>query len=119
MSLFSFHDILRRLKDRYPNLDARIEESEVVELWEACVGPTIAKHAKVIKVDQGELYIEVDHPTWKSELHFRKAQILEKLRNTGKNFQPTDLFLVEKKVRRNEPNSNRYARGNFKGRPKT
>ena len=101
MSLFSFQDILRRLKERYPNLDARIEESEVVELWEACVGPTIAKHAKVIKVDKGELYVEVDHPTWKSELHFRKAQILEKLRNTGKNFQPTDLFLVEKKTQRN------------------
>lgn len=97
MSLDGFQQILNRIKQRYPELSTRLKESEAVDLWETVVGPQIAKHTRVLKVENGIFYIEVDHPAWKAELHARKTQILEKIKQTIKDLVITDLFLTEKK----------------------
>lgn len=70
-------DILKKTRDRYPVLTKRIEEAEALARWEKAVGPAIAKHSRAIRVQDGILWVEVDHPIWKSELHHRKRQILD------------------------------------------
>ena len=71
-------DILKKQgKLRYPLLTQRMEEAEALGRWEIAVGPAIAKHSRAIRVVDGVLWVEVDHPIWRSELHHRKKQILD------------------------------------------
>ncbi len=86
MAFDSFTQILRRLGARYPALTQRMEEARALTRWEKAVGPAIAKHTRAIRVQDSVLWVEVDHPIWKSELHHRKRQILAILnqqRNPG------------------------------------
>jgi hypothetical protein len=85
MGFNRFDDILRLLGKKYPVLSKRIGESRALGRWEKAVGSVIAKHARAIRVENAVLWVEVDHPIWKSELHHRKRQILEILnRDTAK-----------------------------------
>ena len=69
--------ILEKVRKRYPALSHRIEEAEALSRWEVAVGAAIAKHTRAIRVQDGVLWVEVDHQIWRSELHHRKRQILE------------------------------------------
>ena len=69
-------DIIRRAQKRYPALEKRMVEASALARWEQAVGPIIAKHSRAIRVQDSVLWVEVDHPIWKSELHYRKRQIL-------------------------------------------
>lgn len=77
-------DILKRVQSRHPALRKRIEEAEALGRWETAVGSQIAKHSRAIRVQDGVLWVEVDHPAWKSELHHRKRQILDLLNHGRK-----------------------------------
>jgi len=83
MAFGRLNDILRVLGAKYPQLSRRIHEAQALGHWEKAVGPVIAKHARAIRVENGVLWVEVDHPAWKSELHHRKQQVLEKLNAVG------------------------------------
>lgn len=103
-------DILRLARLRYPILTQRIEEAEALTRWEKAVGPAIAKHSRAIRVQESVLWVEVDHPIWRSELHHRKRQILDILNGAtpGTPSKPglatpkqilTDLLLIEPRRR--------------------
>jgi predicted nucleic acid-binding Zn ribbon protein len=101
MGFDSLLDIIRKAQKRYPALAKRIGEAEALGRWEIAVGPAIAKHTRAIRVQDEVLWVEVDHPIWKSELHHRKRQILELL-NTGRgdSLAPAkdpvkDIFFVD------------------------
>jgi predicted nucleic acid-binding Zn ribbon protein len=91
----SLSDVLQKLASRYPSLGKRITEATAVSKWPEAVGETIAKHAHAMKVERSELWIEVDHPIWQSELHHRKRQILDRL-NEGlsEDAKVKDLKLI-------------------------
>ena len=77
MAFDRLFDILKKTRTSYPILTQRIEEAEALARWDKAVGPAIAKHARAIRVHESVLWVEVDHPIWKSELHHRKRQILD------------------------------------------
>jgi predicted nucleic acid-binding Zn ribbon protein len=77
MAFDRLFDILKKTRTSYPVLTQRIEEAEALSRWPQAVGPAIAKHARAIRVQDSVLWVEVDHPIWKSELHHRKRQILD------------------------------------------
>ncbi len=81
MAFDRLFDILKLARLQYPLLTKRIEEAEALARWEKAVGPAIAKHSRAIRVQDAILWVEVDHPIWKSELHHRKRQILDILNN--------------------------------------
>ena len=60
-----------------------MDEADALSRWEDAVGEQISKHSRAIRIQDGVLWIEVDHPIWKTELHYRKRQILEKLNLPG------------------------------------
>lgn len=98
MAFDSIKDILSKIRARNPALEKRLEEAVAVESWDKAVGSVIAKHARALKVEQGTLWVEVDHSVWKTELHHRKRQILEKLNAAvGGKEMIHDLFLIEPK----------------------
>lgn len=83
----------------------RLKEAKAVSLWDTAVGPTIAKYATAIRVEDGVLWIEVGHPIWRSELHHRRRQILEILNQglSGTDEVLRDLhFSDPKKSRKNQ-----------------
>ena len=102
MAFNSIKDILSKIQNQNRAFQTRLEEAFAVEAWEKTVGPQIAKHARALKVESGVLWVEVDHSVWRTELHLRKRQILEKLNQASGD--PTsgkeplkDLFLIEPK----------------------
>lgn len=97
MGFDSIKDILEKIRAKNPALRNRLEEATAVEAWEKTVGPQIANHARALKVDAGVLWVEVDHSVWRTELHHRKRQILEKLNAACGKASLTDLFLIEPK----------------------
>lgn len=91
-------DILTLIARRHAPLAKRLGEAQAVSRWEAAVGPQIAKHARAVRVEDGVLWVEVDHAIWKAELQARKNQILAKLKPpaSAKGESPIrDLFWIE------------------------
>ena len=60
------------------NIEQSINNWRVVEKWAEIVGERIASHAKAVGVDRDCLFVEVDDPTWQSQLFLMKNDILSK-----------------------------------------
>ncbi len=86
--------ILGKIQAKYPALSKRLREAEAVGRWDATVGAIIAKHARAFRVQDGVLWVEVDHSIWRSELHHRKRQILDAL-NSGIPTESQEKPLVD------------------------
>ncbi len=48
--------------------------------WEEAVGPQIAAHARPASLVEGCLVVDVDHPTWATELRYLAPEVIERLR---------------------------------------
>ncbi|MDR3608765.1 MAG: DUF721 domain-containing protein [Oligoflexia bacterium] len=111
MGFLKLTEILKQAQRKFPALSRRLDEAEALGRWELAVGPIIAKHSRALRVQDSMLWVEVDHPIWKSELHHRKRQILEILNKgrtadspspaPGKSLPDlpplTDIFFVDSK----------------------
>jgi hypothetical protein len=99
--LSSVADVLIALGRNYPGFSRRMQEISALSHWDQAVGPAIAKHSRALKIEAGVLWVEVDHPTWKAELHYRRQQILEKLQSLeragGGTPSITELLLMERR----------------------
>ena len=73
----SLQEIIRKAQNKYPAFSLRLSEAEALGRWKIAVGEIIAKHARAFRVQDAILWVEVEHPIWKSELHYRKQQILD------------------------------------------
>ena len=93
-------DIIRKAQQKHPAFGRRIVEAEAVGRWEMAVGPQIAKHTSAVRVEDGVLWVEVDHPIWKSELHHRKHQILQILNEGRPEAQPETAPEAEPSLKR-------------------
>ncbi len=77
MKLWSLIDILKKAQVEYPAFGKKIAEAEALGRWVIAVGPGIANHTRAIHIQNSVLWVEVDHPIWRVELHYRKQQILD------------------------------------------
>lgn len=48
--------------------------------WDEAVGAQVAGHVTPLKLDQGVLVVEVDDPTWATQVKFLTPMITERLR---------------------------------------
>lgn len=97
MGFDSLIDILKKAQAKYPALSKRMKEADAVARWETAVGTLIAKHALAIRVQDDVLWVEVDHPIWKSELHHRKHQILKILNSNDSSTAGVlkDIYFID------------------------
>ena len=51
--------------------------------WEEAVGPQVAAHAQPASLVDGCLLVDVDHPTWATQLRFLEADLLTRLRDVA------------------------------------
>ena len=98
MSFDRLGEILKKIQRKNPVLKQRVTEATSLSRWNEAVGSQIAKHSRAIRVQEGVLWVEVDHPIWKSELHYRKRQILDLLNiNTGDLGLLTDILFLDRR----------------------
>ena len=60
-------------------LARKIKEAGIGVSWPELVGPEIAAHTHVIKLEAGKLFVAVDEPAWRQELTYQKQQIRERI----------------------------------------
>jgi len=77
MRLTSLVDIIKKAQKNHPSFSKRLAEAEALGRWEIAVGHLIAKHSRAVRVRDSVLWVEVEHPVWRSELHYRKQQIMD------------------------------------------
>jgi len=57
----------------------KIKQASIEHLWPELMGPEIAGHTRVIKIDSGRLFVAVDSPAWRQELLYQKDLFIAKL----------------------------------------
>lgn len=52
---------------------------QLLECWDAEVGAQVARHCRPRRLDEARLLVEVDDPTWATQLRFLSAEIVDRL----------------------------------------
>ena len=60
-------------------IDRRLKQYSIVDDWPAIVGPQIAQVTSVDRIERNTLVVRVSAAPWRTELSFRKKEILEKV----------------------------------------
>lgn len=60
-------------------LEQRFREQKVLELWPAVAGDELASRTHATRIEDGVLYVRVDHGAWMQELHFIEKELLKRL----------------------------------------
>lgn len=60
-------------------LKSGVRAVQIEEIWEKVMGKTIAKYTDKIQIINNKLFIHTSVGPLKNELHFQKAQIIERV----------------------------------------
>jgi hypothetical protein len=72
----SLSDVLKRMIGDFGDNGAMYA---IHEHWGEAVGSTVAQHCKPLRLLEGELLIEVDHPGWATEVRYLEQVLVTKL----------------------------------------
>ncbi len=61
------------------NFDRASEEFSIMKTWKEVVGIYITKVSQIEKIEHGRLYVKVKNATWRNELVFKRAKIVEEI----------------------------------------
>ncbi|MBU2649342.1 MAG: DUF721 domain-containing protein [Bacteroidetes bacterium] len=67
-------EVIKELLQAY-RLDAKLDETEVVHLWEEVAGKLIARHTKNLYVHNRILYVSLDSAALRNELNMLRSKI--------------------------------------------
>ncbi|HTR80437.1 MAG TPA: DUF721 domain-containing protein [Bacteroidota bacterium] len=60
-------------------IEKRIKQYDVVDVWPSIVGSQIAQVTSIDKIENNVLVVKVSAAPWRTELTFRRKEILEKI----------------------------------------
>jgi predicted nucleic acid-binding Zn ribbon protein len=63
----------------YIGLDAKMQELQILNVWEDCVGAAIAVYSLPVEIRKNKLMVKVENAAWRYELSLRKEEIIKKL----------------------------------------
>lgn len=72
-------------------IEKNIEQYQIFNMWNSIVGEQIAKVAQPERIHNGVLIVVVSNAPWRTELTFRKKEILEKIHSTLNSTSITDI----------------------------
>jgi hypothetical protein len=75
----SLSQVLKKILSLNPDLGKGIHEARILELWPLAIGESISKHARAVQIKGTTLFISVEKPVWRQELHSNKTLVLQKL----------------------------------------
>ena len=68
--------------------------------WPKIVGEQVAQHVTPIKLERGRLIVEIDDPSWATQMRFLEPQLIEKLNAAT----TSTITAIEVRVKRNPRN---------------
>ena len=86
----SLSDALKMLVQSL-GIEKQIEQSKIFDVWNEVVGQQVAKVAQPERLQNGVLIVNVNNAPWRTELTFRKKEILEKIHEQTKSKSITDI----------------------------
>ncbi|MEO8447543.1 MAG: DUF721 domain-containing protein [bacterium] len=78
----------------YIGLDLRMQELEILNVWNECVGDAIAKFSTPVEIRRNKLFVSVENAAWRYELSLKKNEIIEKLNLNLKKKIIRDIIFV-------------------------
>lgn len=72
-------EIIRTIVEKSTGRKLPVQNVKIFEVWDRAVGQQIAKVAKPHSLQNGRLFVGTSHPTWVTELSYRREEIREKL----------------------------------------
>ena len=61
----------------------RLEEGQIVKVWNAVMDPVMAQHAQPANLVRGTLFVKVDNSVWLEEIvRWRRKEILDRLQQS-------------------------------------
>ncbi len=72
-------------------IEKQIEQYKIFDVWNEIVGQQVAKVAQPERLQNGVLIVNVNNAPWRTELTFRKKEILEKIHEQTKSKSITDI----------------------------
>lgn len=60
-------------------IENKIYEARAIEVWPEAVGQRIAALARIKKIENGVIYLNVTSDVWRNELLFHKKQIISEV----------------------------------------
>ncbi len=72
-------------------------EVKIFTGWNSLVEPNIARHSRVIEVEENKLIVEVDHPGFSQLIYLKKNVILNKLNREYPDLVINDIKVILKK----------------------
>lgn len=64
---------------KHIGLDEKLQDLKILEIWEECVGPVIAKYSVPVELRKSKLFVSVENPVWRFELSSKREDIINKL----------------------------------------
>ena len=95
MGLDILGEIIKRSGERFPRFQQRLDEARCVARWEEVVGKAIARNARALRVKDKILFVTVEHPIWRTELHHRKREILARMNQSEEHGPLKDIVFLE------------------------
>lgn len=71
-----------------------IKQQQAMIVWSEVVGETIAKISQPVKIEHGQLYVEIENNTWRHELIYYKRQLINKLNKKLESEIVKDIVFV-------------------------
>lgn len=72
-------------------IEKQLEQYSVFDVWNDAVGPQVAKVAQPERLQNGVLIVAVNNAPWRTELTFRKKEILERIHERTGSSSITDI----------------------------
>ncbi len=72
-------------------IEKQVEQYKIFDVWNEVVGQQVAKVAQPERLQNGVLIVSVNNAPWRSELTFRKKEILEKIHQQTNSTSITDI----------------------------
>lgn len=72
-------DVLRAVIEKNTGRKLNVQKIRVFEIWDRAVGTQISRVARPQSYQNGRLFVGTIHPSWVTELTFRREEIRNKL----------------------------------------
>ena len=74
--------------------EQKLAECRVRMMWEQAVGPTLAQHARPLRMRRGNLEIAVPSAVWRTQLSFMQLEIVARINELMGSEVVKDLRLL-------------------------
>jgi predicted nucleic acid-binding Zn ribbon protein len=75
------------------NFEGKLNEVGVINSWESIVGKSISIHTKKLYIKSGVLYVHLNSPVVRNELHMLKQPLMRKINEKAGSKVINDIIL--------------------------